>query len=201
MSDVMMKALQLQVESLMRQVSQLGPENERVRKLLTEFDQRHDADKARIAALEAENADLSEACAKWAEVSQGNYQRAKDAEAERDGLKDYAQSATKTITGLTGGGSEFFGPEQFGFFTADMIACEARIRERFEAAHKRHIETASKVKALEAALAKAELALLEIDALDPEGKIDGCSQTALRGLVLRMGEIARDAREARKLDA
>ena len=52
-----------------------------------------------------------------------------------------------------------------------------------------------------AALEKADLALLEIDALDPEGKIDGCSQAALRGLVLRMGEIARDAREARKLDA
>ena len=41
----------------------------------------------RIEALEAENADLSEACAKWAEVSQGNYRRAKDAEAERDGLR------------------------------------------------------------------------------------------------------------------
>ena len=49
----MMKALQLQVESLTRQVSQLGPENERVRKLLTEFDQRHDADQDRISALEA----------------------------------------------------------------------------------------------------------------------------------------------------
>ena len=62
-------------------------------------------------------------------------------------------------------------------------------------------QAADRITALEAALAKAELALLEIDALDPEGKIDGCSQTALRGLVLRMGEIARDAREARKLDA
>ena len=53
MSDVMMKALQLQVESLTRQVEKLGPENERVRNLLTEFDQRHDADQARISALEA----------------------------------------------------------------------------------------------------------------------------------------------------
>ena len=43
---------------------------------------------ALIKALEAENAALSEACAKWAEVSQGNYQRAKGAEAERDGLRD-----------------------------------------------------------------------------------------------------------------
>ena len=52
----------------------------------------------------------------------------------------------------------------------------------------------AKLEAAEAKLARADLALLEIDALDPEGKIDGCSQAALRGLVLRMGEIARDAR-------
>jgi hypothetical protein len=39
-----------------------------------------------------------------------------------------------------------------------------------------------------------EAALRYIDALDPEwGKIDGCAPAALRGLVLRMGEIARDA--------
>lgn len=41
------------------------------------------------------------------------------------------------------------------------------------------------------------LALVEamnaIDALDPEGMIEGCSQSALCGLVLRMGEIARAA--------
>jgi hypothetical protein len=61
MSDVMMKALQIQVESLTRQVESLGPENERVRKLLTEFDQRHDADQARIRELEAELAALREA--------------------------------------------------------------------------------------------------------------------------------------------
>ena len=51
--------------------------------------------------------------------------------------------------------------------------------------------------ALKAELAEADAALLEVDALDPEGRIDGCSQAALRGLVLRMGEIARDARQAR----
>ena len=58
-------------------------------------------------------------------------------------------------------------------------------------------QAADCIEALETALAKADLALLEIDALDPEGKIDGCSQAALRGLVLRMGEIARDARQER----
>jgi hypothetical protein len=43
----------------------------------------------------------------------------------------------------------------------------------------------------EAKLAKAVERLRVIDALDPEGMIDGCSQSALRGLVLRMGEISR----------
>lgn len=45
--------------------------------------------------------------------------------------------------------------------------------------------------AAEAKLARAVEALRVVDALDPEGMIDGCSQSALRGLVLRMGEIAR----------
>ncbi|MBB05868.1 MAG: hypothetical protein CML03_10170 [Pseudooceanicola sp.] len=51
MSDVMMKVLQLQNESLTRQVETLGPENERVRNLLTEFNKRHDADQAEIERL------------------------------------------------------------------------------------------------------------------------------------------------------
>jgi hypothetical protein len=45
--------------------------------------------------------------------------------------------------------------------------------------------------AVEAKLAKAVEALRAVDALDPEGMIDGCSQAALRGLVLRMGDISR----------
>lgn len=44
---------------------------------------------------------------------------------------------------------------------------------------------------VEAKLAKAVEALRAVDALDPEGMIDGCSHHALRGLVLRMGEISR----------
>jgi hypothetical protein len=45
--------------------------------------------------------------------------------------------------------------------------------------------------AAEAKLAKVVEALVAVDALDPEGLIDGCSHSALRGLVLRMGSIAR----------
>ena len=43
----------------------------------------------------------------------------------------------------------------------------------------------------EAKLAKAVEALTVIDALDPAGLIDGCSHSAIRGLVLRMGETSR----------
>jgi hypothetical protein len=50
----------------------------------------------------------------------------------------------------------------------------------------------------EAKLAKAVEALVVIDALDPAGLIEGCSQSALRGLVLRMGAIARTALAALK---
>lgn len=41
-------------------------------------------------------------------------------------------------------------------------------------------------------------ALIVIDALDPEGMVDGCSQSALRGLVTRMGQTARAALVAGK---
>lgn len=55
--------------------------------------------------------------------------------------------------------------------------------------------------ALEAQVARLVGALNEIDALDPEHLIDGCSQAALRGLVLRMGEIARAALAEVQADA
>ncbi len=54
MSDVMMGVLQRQVESLTRQIEELGPENERVRNLLTEFDKRHNEDQAEIWRLKRE---------------------------------------------------------------------------------------------------------------------------------------------------
>lgn len=37
------------------------------------------------------------------------------------------------------------------------------------------------------------VALIQIDALDPEGFTESCSDFAIRGLVNRMGKIARDA--------
>lgn len=47
--------------------------------------------------------------------------------------------------------------------------------------------------AQDAELKRLREALNGIDALDPEHLIDGCSASALRGLVLRMGELARAA--------
>jgi hypothetical protein len=49
----------------------------------------------------------------------------------------------------------------------------------------------ARIEELEAERAVLSEALTVINALDPEALIDGCSQAALRGLVLRMGEIAR----------
>ena len=51
MSDVLMAALQMQVASLSRLTMRLVPENERVRDLLTEFNDRHEADQLMIERL------------------------------------------------------------------------------------------------------------------------------------------------------
>ena len=51
----------------------------------------------------------------------------------------------------------------------------------------------ARVPTLEAEILRLREALAHIDALDPESQIDGVSQHAMRGLVLRMGEIARAA--------
>ena len=52
-------------------------------------------------------------------------------------------------------------------------------------------ELEAKLSKSEALLAKAWESLTVIDALDPEGMVNGCSQSALIGLVSRMGAIAR----------
>jgi type I site-specific restriction endonuclease len=51
LSVVMMTVLEQQVASLTRQIEKLGPENEQVRALLTEFDHRHDRDQVKIEKL------------------------------------------------------------------------------------------------------------------------------------------------------
>lgn len=49
------------------------------------------------------------------------------------------------------------------------------------------------IEALEAENARLRDALNIIDALDPEGHVNGCSTDALRGLIGRMGRTARAA--------
>lgn len=49
---------------------------------------------------------------------------------ERDALHEYAHEATKAITGLTVGGSEYFGKRIGEMYTADLPFCVERIRDR-----------------------------------------------------------------------
>lgn len=49
------------------------------------------------------------------------------------------------------------------------------------------------IEAMEAENNRLREALISIDALDPEQQIDGFSVAAMRGLILRIGEIARAA--------
>lgn len=55
------------------------------------------------------------------------------------------------------------------------------------------LEAADRIEQLTAERDRLREALAMIDAIDPEHHIDGCAQTVVRGLVLRMGETARAA--------
>lgn len=74
---------------------------------------------------------------------------------ERDGLRDYAHDATKAITGLTAGGSEYFGRRIGDIYTADLPFCVERIREKIGFKIDLQHEKAVREKA-ESALAKSE---------------------------------------------
>lgn len=63
--------------------------------------------------------------------------RAEKAEAERDELAKYAHEATVALTSLTPGGSEYFGRQIGDIYTADLQACVAVVRDRFERSEKR----------------------------------------------------------------
>jgi hypothetical protein len=52
--------------------------------------------------------------------------------AERDALQAYAHAATKAITGLTPGGSEYFGKQIGDIYTADLDRCVPIIRKQME---------------------------------------------------------------------
>jgi hypothetical protein len=57
-----------------------------------------------------------------------------EAQKNYDALRTFAHEATKAITGLTGGGSEYFGKEVDGVFLADLPRCVERLRARLDRA-------------------------------------------------------------------
>jgi len=63
--------------------------------------------------------------------------RLEQAEARVKELEDYAREATKAITGLTVGGSEFFGKRIGEMYTADLPYCVEHIRDRDRRNHER----------------------------------------------------------------
>lgn len=63
--------------------------------------------------------------------------RLEQAEARVGELEDYAREATKAITGLTVGGSEFFGKRIGEIYTADLPYCVEHIRDRDRRNHER----------------------------------------------------------------
>lgn len=66
-------------------------------------------------------------------------------------LKEYAREVTKALTGLTCGGSEFFGPEIDGMFTADIDRCVQHVGERHERVFYRFTDLVRRHKALKEA--------------------------------------------------
>lgn len=64
-------------------------------------------------------------------------------------------------------------------------------RDQHAAASRKYRDLLLSATTAEAALAEARKAFDHIDALDPEEHIYGCSTDALRGLIIRMGQSAR----------
>jgi hypothetical protein len=57
-------------------------------------------------------------------------------EGELEALREYAREATKAITSLTAGGSEYFGKRIGDIYTADLPFCLERIKASKQALHK-----------------------------------------------------------------
>lgn len=67
-------------------------------------------------------------------LSPAPVQVATDAEKNYEAFRTFTHDATKAITGLTGGGSEYFGKEIDGVFLADLPRCVDRLRARLDRA-------------------------------------------------------------------
>jgi prefoldin subunit 5 len=122
---------------------------------------------AAIEALQAENAAVKE---------------------ERDEADRWIHEATKTITGLTAGGSEYFAKRVRGICRADLPFCAQRIRERYAAGHSHIVEAGRARKAAESRVAglQAEVEKLR-EALKPfaeahEAVENICAESCQAGL-------------------
>lgn len=94
--------------------------------------------------------------------------RVDELERERDEFAAYALAVTKTLTGLTAGGSEYFAGRIGDFYKADLPFCAQRIRERTENLHGIIIQFCDEAKKAreerDAALAEIERLKLQIPA-------------------------------------
>ncbi|QWK79144.1 hypothetical protein [Ochrobactrum sp. BTU1] len=104
-------------------------------------------------------------------------------------LEDYAREATKAITGLTGGGSEYFGKRIGEVFTADIPFCLERIRGRYA--------SKTEVKRLEKKLSVATGALGKISDAKTELNSPHDYSRGWNDALFRVRQIARAALEDR----
>jgi chromosome segregation ATPase len=155
--------------------------------------QAQDAYEAQLAA-EAKLADLERAAQEndpsnlwrfWSQKSQALADKLAEVEKERD---EYQRQASKLQEEVMRLGRELntarYGQPDFSWSIHKEAMAE--MTARAEAAEATVASLKEQVEAMRGALKN-------IDALDPEKHIDGCSVNVLRGLVLRMGEIARAA--------
>jgi hypothetical protein len=105
-------------------------------------------------------------------------------------LEAYAHEATKAITNLTAGGSEYFGRKIGGMYTADLPFCVKRIRERDTRAHDWLVEETKKRRAA-AQLRQAREALERIREQDRVTRFRGTEKQFYENGPC--GEIARTA--------
>lgn len=102
-----------------------------------------------------------------------------NAERERDALRTYAHEATKAITGLTAGGSEYFGRKIGDIYTADLPFCVQRIRDRFEGEAERLHKALTEKSAAEAKLAEAKALIKDLEAHEGAEGFSVSTHTAL----------------------
>jgi len=106
--------------------------------------------------------------------------------AELDDMAAYALAATKAITGLTPNGSEFFGPELGGIYTANLELCESVIREQRQLAYERWLKATAELDATKAEIEKLQAALWQCKenaegAMLPSSVIHAIVDEALKG--------------------